>query len=152
MTSILGPIFMSALVYNRPCLHRKIASFFVVIQKYKTNFQRVGLFKILWLLNCQVSSSCQHMSTSQNYWLCLLLSKKYQTNYFTAVLFREVRHVGNYLFQPTYKCTANVRCLNLLFFEIELRDFNSRLTLFIEVLCFSLYFVKKSSLKLKPIS
>ena len=84
MASILGPIFMPALVYNWPCLHRKIASFFVVVQKYKTNFQRVGLFKILWLLNCQVSSSCQHMSTPRNCWLSLLSSKKYKTNYFIA--------------------------------------------------------------------
>jgi hypothetical protein len=32
--SILCPISMSALVYNRPCLERKIASFFAVVQKY----------------------------------------------------------------------------------------------------------------------
>ena len=64
--------------------------------------------------------------------------QRYKTNHF-----REVWHVGNYLFQPMYKCTANVRCLDLLCLGTELRDFNSRLTLFIEVLDFSLYFVKK---------
>ena len=73
--------------------------------------------------------------------------QKYKTNHF-----REIWHVGNYLFQPMYKCTANIRCLHLLCLGTELRDFNSCLKLFIEVLDFSLYFVKKISLKLKPIS